>query len=672
MIDTLGDSRRRRRHRSARRRKRIAAAVLGGGAVLLLVGLWLAATRYLPALDEARTLRTDLVAMADRAQAAGVNLDRPTLVQLQADLQTADGHLADLRGLLASDPLVGLARSFPPTRDAIRGADAVVAAGGDLTGAAADGLTIAAQYVTIREAQAATASGTGASTTGGGSALAGLVELMATSQSSVNAAIAALDQASQALAAAPADLPGQIADARDTMLAKIAEFGPPLKAYANAAGVLPEILGWNGPRRYLVLTQDPAELRPTGGFIGSFGILAFDKGQITEHSFQDVFLLDLPSKYPFIAAPGPLSDYLLGPKQSWQLADSNWSPDFPTSAADAIRLYKNEGGTGQIDGVLALTTYTIDQLLTLTGPISVPAYGATVASGETTLKVLQLTRAAQAPNQNRKAFLSAFADQLFDTLLGLAPQKWADLAGQADIFRTQRLFTAWFADPGAQALTVQAGFDGAVLQSLGDYIYPVDSNVAPVSKLNAVTDRALDLSVQLDPVGDAHDNLDIAWTNQIETDLGAPYRALSTPQDRGVLGMYFRLLVPDRSRIGTVSGGSYQALTAPADIDTEAGREVFGNYLRIPAGTTHLDYTWVSPYAADSAVDGTFTYRLTIQKQPGLRAGPLHLVISLPPGAVLIDESAGLTVRGGTVTLDITFDQDLVLAVRYRMPPGTP
>jgi hypothetical protein len=136
--------------------------------------------------------------------------------------------------------------------------------------------------------------------------------------------------------------------------------------------------------------------------------------------------------------------------------------------------------------------------------------------------------------------------------------------------------------------------------------------------------------------------------------------------------MYFRLLVPDRSRIGTVSGGSYQALTAPADIGTEAGREVFANYLRVPPGTTHLDYTWVSPYAADSADDGTFTYRLTIQKQPGLRAGPLHLTILLPPGAVLVDASAGLTVRGGTVTLDTTFDRDLVLAIRYRLPAATP
>lgn len=657
----------RRHHQSSHRRRRILAIVLGGCAVVLLLGAWLAATRYLPALDQARALKADLVELADDARASGIGMDRPTLARLQAKLATADQHLADLRDMLTSDPLVGLARALPPTRDAVRGAEAVVSAGGSLTAAAADGLEVADRYVTIREAQATATNAEGPDGTGG-STLAGLVELMATSQSSVTNAIAALDEAERTLAAAPTDVPGPIADARDTMRAKIAEYGPLLKDFARASGVLPEILGWDGPRRYLVLTQDPAELRPTGGFIGSFGVITFDKGRITERRFQDVFLLDLPWTYPFVTAPQPLSRYLLGAKQPWQLADANWSPDFPTSAADAIRLYKNEGGAGQIDGVLGLTTYTIDQLLTLTGPVSVPEYGVTVASGETTLKVLQLTRAPKDPGQNRKAFLSTFADHLFGTLLAVPPAKWTALAGQADLLRTQRLFTAWFADPAAQALVRDGGLDGALLTSAGDYLYPIDSNVSPVSKLNAVTDRALDVAVQLDEYGNAHDRLDTAWTNQIDTELGAPYRALPDIGGLRVLGMYYRLIVPDRSRIGTVSGGSYEHLTAPADIGTEAGRVVFGSYLRIPAGTTHLVYTWVSPYAADSADDGTFTYRLTIQKEPGLRPGAIHLAITLPTGATFVDSSPGLTVRGSTATFDATFDRDLILAIRYRLP----
>ena len=57
----------------------------------------------------------------------------------------------------------------------------------------------------------------------------------------------------------------------------------------------------------------------------------------------------------------------------------------------------------------------------MTGPVTVPAYGVTIASGETTLKALQNTRVATDPATNRKAFLSAFADQLFGSLLSLPP-----------------------------------------------------------------------------------------------------------------------------------------------------------------------------------------------------------------------------------------------------------
>jgi hypothetical protein len=36
----------------------------------------------------------------------------------------------------------------------------------------------------------------------------------------------------------------------------------------------------------------------------------------------------------------------------------------------------------RIDGVIGITTSTIDELLKVSGPITVPEYGATIASGE--------------------------------------------------------------------------------------------------------------------------------------------------------------------------------------------------------------------------------------------------------------------------------------------------
>lgn len=663
----------RRRHRRTRRRPVLLAA---GSVVLLLLaaGVALAAVRYLPALDEARSLAADLDDLARRGKDAGLALDRPTLTAIQQDAASTRSRFERLRDLLAGDPLIAVARVLPPSHDAVSGADLLTAAGGHVLDAADAGLALAERYVGLRERQ--TASGGGAAdggaadgadgTAGTRGTLAGMVELMATGRGEVDRMVAAADRAEATLAQAPPALPGPLGRARDLMRDRLGEILPTLRTYAELDDTLPAILGWEGPKRYLVLTQNPAELRPTGGYIGSFGTITFDRGRVSERRFQDVFLLDLPWDYSFIKPPAPLVRYLLGTEQPWQLADANWSADFPTSARDAVRLYRNEGGPAPIDGVLGITTYTIDELLAITGPVSVPDYDVTIASGETTLKTLQHTRVARDPATNRKAFLSAFAERLFDVLLDLPPDRWTELAGRGETFQAEHLLLAWFADEAAQQAMVELGLDGAVRTDAGDYVYPVDSNVSPVSKLNAVTDREIDLEVRLDAFGNAVNQLTVRWANRIETDEARPIRELPTLERLRTLGMYFRLYVPVRSRLEAVDAGTEAPITTAAEIADEAGRTVISNYFRIPPGDARLSYTWVSPYPAELGEDGVMTYRLTIQKQPGLRPGPLRLRIAVPAGAVIVGASPGLRVEAGSAAVETTFDRDLVVAIRYR------
>jgi hypothetical protein len=641
--------------RRARPRRRV---VLGGIAVFLLLlvaaGTALVAFRYLPALDEARALRTDLETMADRVREAGLGIDRATMDALDANLASARGRFDRLQGLLADDPLVAFARALPPTSANVRGADQVVATAGNLLDATGDGLVIGRRFVEIREAQAADPASA--------SALSQLVELMATTRDTAVAAAASIATARQHLAEVPDGLVGQLESVRDAMRARIDAYGPLLDTYVEGSARLPSILGWDGPRRYLVLTQDPAELRPTGGFIGSYGIIAFDRGRLTERRFGATWPLDFPWDYPRVEPPQELSDYLLGPKQPWQFADANWSPDFPTSAQDAIRLYSNESGDTAIDGVLGVTTYTIDQLLKATGPVTVPDYGVTIASGETTLKVLQMTRAAP-EGVDRKAFLTAFANRLLASLLALPPRKWGDLLGTADAFGRGHLLDAWFRDSADEGLAAKSGIDGAVRQDPGDYLYPVDANVAPATKLNMLTTRTLKLDVQIDAVGNARNTLDVTWDNRVEAPEWAPYRAMVNTGGR-ILGMYFRLLVPERSRAEAVSGGTLSPVTNPAVVEDEAGRTAIGTYLMVPPGETSLRYVWTSPYAASADETGG-TYRLTIQAQPGVLPSPLSLTIRAPDGYRITAASPELAVTGATATLTTTFERDIVVGVQY-------
>jgi hypothetical protein len=489
-----------------------------------------------------------------------------------------------------------------------------------------------------------------------------LVELMATSRDEAVSAASAVAAARDALAAVPDGAVSQVVSLRDALSGRIERYAPMLDAYVDASDRLPAILGWDGPRRYLVLTQDPAELRPTGGFIGSYGTVAFDRGTITEFRFQDASPLDIPWDYRRIDPPQELSDYLLGPKQPWQFADSNWSPDFPTAAQDALRLYVNESGDARIDGVLAITTFTIDELLKTTGPISVPEYGVTVASGETTLKILQQTRVAPT-GEDRKAFLPTFADRLRAGLEKLPPGRWGSLVGAADALGRAHLLLVWFRHPADQALAERTRFAGAVRQDPGDYLYAVDANVAPATKLDYWTSRGADLDVRIDGVGNVRHTLTLTWDNRVETADGAPYRAMTNVGGH-VLGLYSRILVPERSRVESVRGSGPTPVTDPAVVEEEAARSVFGVYLRVPPGTATLAWAWTSPYAADADETGG-TYRLTIQHQPGLLPGPLELTIRVPGGMRITAASPELTVAGDVATLRLSLDRDLVVGIRY-------
>ncbi len=238
-----------------------------------------------------------------------------------------------------------------------------------------------------------------------------------------------------------------------------------------------------------------------------------------------------------------------------------------------------------------------------------------------------------------------FADQLLASLLALPPRKWGDLLGTADALGQGHLLLAWFRDAADQENVVRSSFGGAVRQDPGDYLYPVDSNVAPATKLNAWTARSLDLSVQIDAVGNARNTMAVTWENQVDTPDGAPYRAMTNVGGR-ILGMYFRLLVPERSRIEAVSGGGLAPVTDPAVVEDEAGRMAIGDLPQDPAwAAASLRYTWTSPYTANVDASGG-EYRLTIQKQPGALPGALTLTVRVPGGYRITAASPALTVNG--------------------------
>src|SRR4029453_5752744 len=92
------------------------------------------------------------------------------------------------------------------------------------------------------------------------------------------------------------------------------------------------LLGMGQAQTYAILGQNSAELRPTGGFLGTMGLVTVQNAKPIVEDYRSTYDFERPERgYP--PAPEALARYIGGDGEiGWGLRDANWSPDFPTTA----------------------------------------------------------------------------------------------------------------------------------------------------------------------------------------------------------------------------------------------------------------------------------------------------------------------------------------------------
>src|SRR5579863_7683832 len=219
-------------------------------------------------------------------------------------------------------------------------------------------------------------------TKGGGLSSADMTTLTANVRQILTIAGMAVAQAN---ALQPGDL--QLDPRLASAFATFQKYLPSIQQWMNDAGslltVLPSLLGIGTPANYLIEMVDASELRPTGGFIGNYGIASVAGGRFMGAHITDIYLLDWPfhAENKRIAYPPQyvwFSHYLAS--DSWSFRDSNLDADFPTEARNSEANYMREGGNVPVQGVISITPALIQQMLTITGPIRVPEYQQTVTA----------------------------------------------------------------------------------------------------------------------------------------------------------------------------------------------------------------------------------------------------------------------------------------------------
>ena len=122
-------------------------------------------------------------------------------------------------------------------------------------------------------------------------------------------------------------------------------------------------------RRYFVLLQNNLELRPGGGFLGQYAVIEVKNGEFLSYSVEDTNNLDSTYKSDRLL-PENLQKYLSDTKKM-KLRDSNYSPHYPENVQDALHFYALSGNDANFDGVFAVNASLFEDVLSVTGPISV-------------------------------------------------------------------------------------------------------------------------------------------------------------------------------------------------------------------------------------------------------------------------------------------------------------
>jgi len=327
---------------------------------------------------------------------------------------------------------------------------------------------------------------------GGGGGLVGpaLLDKIDAARPALLAAAPVLQQAADARGRiAPRDLPAPLRSSVQAGLRQLDAVLPGAPATLRALATLPAALGAHGPRDYLLVPQNSEDLRATGGFIGTVGVIRVDRGRATFVDGRNSYAVDQfhnsrPDAYP----PLPLMLHHFG---AWYFRDANWSADFPTTAR-LLEIFYALGVRRHVDGVIAFDQALLPDLLALTGPVPVPGYPETLTPANAFARIdYYVNVRAPAPNEkDSKEFALAAYKAVFDRLLALPHGVGLRaLATMRDATRAHDLLL-YADDPSVQRTVRLARADGGIDRTRDDYLYVVDTNTS-YNKLNGLIDERI-------------------------------------------------------------------------------------------------------------------------------------------------------------------------------------
>ncbi len=426
-----------------------------------------------------------------------------------------------------------------------------------------------------------------------------------------------------------------------------------LNRFNSFAGTL---LGWLSDSRthhVAVFFENPSEIRPGGGFLGSYADVTLTSGRIVGIDVHDVNDVDRGFDQNLVP-PKPLQAL----EGRWRIADSNWFFDFADSASTTLgfmessHLYKDAGTT--FDGAVAITPKILSDILSLTGPIDIESPKATFDKDNVLTLLQTFVQAGQESNAAYpKAALQALESALLQKLKDASPdtrKAMFDLAGNWINKKDLRLYSK---DPAFETFFRSYAATGEVYalpgDFEGDYLAIADGNVGG-GKSDLYMRQTVTFQSQINLDGTVSDRLGIVREHK---GADGKYWWYKTPN-----WDYLQVFTPPQASIDNFAGGvkrtitpkvnyknGYSTVPLVASIESsaqdvfqypllnkysESGKNVFATWSELDAGKkTEIDFDYTNRLYLPPA-DG-MAYQFVFESQPGVHRS-YHFEILAPVG----------------------------------------
>lgn len=392
---------------------------------------------------------------------------------------------------------------------------------------------------------------------------------------------------------------------------------------------------------FALLFQNPSEMRPSGGFVGSYADLFIQNGAIKNIDVRDIYdpdgQLDLK-----IVPPKPLQ----GTTIKWGARDANWFFDFPTSAEKVLgflQVSKMYSEKNQIfDGALALNTDVIVDILGITGPIALPAYDLELSKDNFLAEVQkEVETGTNKILKQPKKILQDFTPLLLGRLKNISEDENEKLMELVARHLDKKSVQIYFRDKTLEALVKKYGVAGEIFNApdyfAGDYLAVVNANVAG-GKSDVFVRQTISLKSQIDTDGLVHNELAV---KRKHTGEGSKYSWYKAPNQD-----YMKVYVPKGAKLVSLTGNTsktvyprinYSHAGYATDTDVSAGangeefgRTFFDGWLTTKAGEEkQIVFSYDNPEKVP--LKNGSVYNFIFDRQSGVRGG-VNFIFEAPAG----------------------------------------